>query len=247
MPDEPVVLSVNALSAHGDEGLVADAGVVRKLGCRPALVATGLLLGRAGRPGTVEPFAPSVVAHQLEAALSGGKAAAVRVGTLCGRTQVESFAGAIADSGLDPMVLAPRLRWNGTELLDAAAREAVIRNLFPRARLFLVRAGDLREWTGSEAEGLEGFRDAAQALRNRGARAVLVSGGAARGRVLDLLDDDGRTAWLDAPRIQAPRLEGLSDAHAAAVAASLARGLDPYDAACAAQRYVGFRLARPRD
>jgi hydroxymethylpyrimidine/phosphomethylpyrimidine kinase len=60
------------------------------------------------------------------------------------------------------------------------------------------------------------------------------------------VDDDGRVALLDTARLQAPRIPGLGGAYAAALTAHLARGLALAEAAEAAQRYIGFRLARGR-
>jgi hydroxymethylpyrimidine/phosphomethylpyrimidine kinase len=64
--------------------------------------------------------------------------------------------------------------------------------------------------------------------------------------VLDLVDDDGHVVLLDTARIQTSRVPGLAGAHAAALAAHLARGASLSNAAEAAQRYIGFRLQRGR-
>jgi len=110
----------------------------------------------------------------------------------------------------------------------------------------VARAADCGFFAGREVTDLDGLRDAAARLRDLGARAVVVAGLLVRGRVLDLVDDDGNVVLLDAARIQAPRIPGLAGAHAAALTAHLARGLPLPNAAEAAQRYIGFRLQRGR-
>jgi len=138
------------------------------------------------------------------------------------------------------------VRVSGTTLLDGPTLEGARRFLFPAARAVVARAVDLALLAGKPAQDLEGLREAAAAIRGQGVRAVVVAGLLMRGRVFDLVDDDGRVALLDAERIQAPHVRGLSGAYAAALTAHLARGADLLKAAEAAQRYIGFRLTRGR-
>jgi hypothetical protein len=64
--------------------------------------------------------------------------------------------------------------------------------------------------------------------------------------VLDVLDEGGGVSVVDASRVAAPPLAGLSGAHAAALTGHLARGLPIAAAAAAAQRTVALRLQRGR-
>lgn len=128
--------------------------------------------------------------------------------------------------------------------MDRDAIDATRRELFPRARVVVLRAGDVARWTETGCEALEDLRRAAAAIRGEGARAVLISGWVGDGRIVDLVDDDGRVTLLGTTRVVAPRLGGISAAHAAALSVRLAAG-DALDAAAAtAQRYVGSRLRR---
>jgi hydroxymethylpyrimidine/phosphomethylpyrimidine kinase len=118
------------------------------------------------------------------------------------------------------------------------------RHLYPAARVVVARAADLAFLADRDVLDLDGLRAAASRLRSHGARAVIIAGWLVRGRVLDLLDDDGQVVLLDTGRIHVARIPGLAGAYAAALTAHLARGLSLQDAAAAAQRYIGFRLLR---
>jgi len=228
----PLVVSVHALNTGGGEGFVADAAVFAELDCRAACVATAVLWP--------ESLPLDVVARQLEAAKVSGPVAAVRVGFVTGAAQAELVASFVRRAASATTVVAAPVRV-GTSTptpLEAETHEALRRHLFPAARVVVARAADVVD--------LDGLRDAAKRLRDQGARAVLIAGLIVRGRVLDLLDDDGNVVLLDTARIQATRVPGLAGAHAAALAAHLARGLALSDAAEAAQRYIGFRLQRGR-
>jgi hydroxymethylpyrimidine/phosphomethylpyrimidine kinase len=100
--------------------------------------------------------------------------------------------------------------------------------------------------SGAPAESIDGLTSAARALRGEGASAVLVAGATWKGRVIDLLDDEGKVTVLDASRVQAPHVGGLAGAHVVALTAHLARGLALSSAFAAAQRYIALRLQRGR-
>lgn len=222
MSTHPAVVSVHALDAGGGEGLVADAHVFAELDCRALSVATSLLPS--------EPLSPGMLRGQLEAVGRDTAIAAVRIGFVKGQGQVELLGAFIGSAAPETSVIS-------LFALDDETRASMIRDVVPKARVVVTRA------SGGD---LEDLRSMAKELRDSGARAVVVAGLVVRGRVIDLLDDAGVVVVLDTARIQATRVPGLAGAHAAALAAHLARGLTLPQAAEAAQRYVGFRLRRGR-
>lgn len=225
----PLAVSVHALDAGSGEGLIADSAVFAELDCRAASVATSLL--------AATPLPLDLLARQLEAVERLAPLASVRVGFVGGAEQIELVARFASRLAGETTVVAPA---------DADTFSAMRVHLVPAARVVVMRAVALASVLGREVDGLDGLRDAAKALRELGAKAVLIAGWVKRGRVYDLLDDEGEIALLDTSRIQAPRVPGLAGAHAAALAAHLGRGLPLAAAADAAQRYVGFRLMRGR-
>jgi len=244
--DRPAVLTLHAVDTAAEEGVVADAAVLLELKCRPLQVVTAVLAAGTQAPHALEELSPSLLAQQFEAALEIDRPRAVRVGLLRSPAQVRLVAELLRTYHLDGLVLAPPVRLGRTEVQDTATREAIAIHLQPLARVSVVRAGDLTGPSGNGGPELPELRAAAAALRAQGARAVLVSGAAWRGRIVDLLDEEGAESVLDTTRIAAPWLAGLAGAHAAALAAHLAHGLPLLRAAEAAQRYVGQRLQRGR-
>ena len=234
----PLVVSVHALDTGGGEGLIADAAVFAELECRAACVATSVV--------SHEPLPLDIVARQLEAAQLVGPVGAARVGFVKGATQVELIAGFVRRAAPTTTVVAAPVRDGTSPLLDVETQEAIRRHLYPAARVVVARAADLASLAERSVDDLDALRGAALRLREQGARAVVIAGWLLRGRVIDLLDDDGQIVLLDTARIRVPRVPGLAGAYAAALAAHLARGLPLSTAAEAAQRYVGFRLVRGR-
>ena len=234
----PLVVSAHALDTGGSEGLVADAAVFAELECRAVCVATSVV--------SREPLPLDIVARQLEAAQLVGPVGAARIGFVKGATQVELIAGFVRRAAPTTTVVAAPVRDGTSPLLDVETQEAIRRHLYPAARVVVARAADLASLAERSVDDLDALRGAALRLREQGARAVVIAGWLLRGRVIDLLDDDGQIVLLDTARIRVPRVPGLAGAYAAALAAHLARGLPLSTAAEAAQRYVGFRLVRGR-
>ncbi len=234
----PLVVSAHALDTGGGEGLVANAAVFAELDCRAVCVATSVV--------SREPLPLEVLARQLEAAQLVGPMGAARIGFVKGATQVELIAGFVRRAVPTTTVVAVPVREGTSRLIDPETQEAIRRHLYPVARVVVVRAADLASLAGRGVDDLDALRGAASRLREEGAKAVVVAGWLARGRVIDLLDDDGQFVLLDTARIQVPRIPGLAGAYAAALAAHLARGLPLAAAVEAAQRYIGFRLVRGR-
>jgi hydroxymethylpyrimidine/phosphomethylpyrimidine kinase len=234
----PLVVSIHAPDTGAGEGFVADAAVAAELSCRTASVATSVLVP--------EPLPLDVVAKQLTAVHRLGPIGALRVGFVHGAAQVELIAHELRRAAPAAAVVASAARQGTAVLLDAETQVAIVRFLYPAARVVVVRAAELSAFGAREAEDVEGLRAATAELRARGAGAVVVAGLLWRGRVFDLVDDAGKVVLLDTARIHAPHVPGLAGSYAAALTAHLARGLGLPEAADAAQRYVGFRLQRGR-
>ncbi len=240
----PAVVSVHVLDPLGEEGLLADAAVCRELQCRPLSVASALLTPEPRAAGRLEPLSRESLGRQLRAALAGPRPAVARVGILCDAGQVETVAGLLEQAAPRHLVLAPMARVAGADVMDEATLEALGDRLFARAEPLVVRAVDLEALCGHPCGDVEDVKRATGILRSRGARAVLVVGIVRRGRVLDVLDEQGRIGIFDASRLTAPRIPGLAAAHAAALSCHLALGHPLAAAVDRAQRYIAVRLQR---
>lgn len=245
MANGTAVLSVHASDTLGD-GLQSDGAVFRDLQCSPMLVTSAVVSAAPGRIDALEPVSLGLLAQQFESVVHCGRPAGARIGILADREQVELTGELLATFQVPNVVLAPVCRLGRTPILSGRILDALVRYLFPPASVVVIRAGDLPQWTDRKGDSLEEMRTAAAALRERGAGAVLISGGILKGRVLDVLDDGGQVTVLDTTRLNVSRVEGLAGAHAAALAGHLARGLDLREAAAGAQRYIALRLQRGR-
>lgn len=246
MSDFPAIVTVHAVDLAGEDGIVTDAGTFDELGCRAIPAVTAIVASGEDGVVLVEPFGAELLRRQLREASSLDRPAVVRTGIFASAAQVEVLAAWLSEAPPSALVVAPFTRLTVPAADSRAILAAVRASLYPRARVVVVRAADAKTLAGGDLTGIDGLRETASAIRGHGARSVLVAGVFERGRVIDFLDDDGRESLCDAARIAAPRVGGLSGAHAAALAAHLARGTPLPDAMDAAQRYVALRLQRGR-
>jgi len=243
---QPVVASLHAVDASGEEGLIADAQVCAELDCRAAAVPTGLLAVKPEGRLVIDAAPTRWLDGAFACLLAGAKLSAARIGFLANAMQVELAADRLHAHGLSRLVCAPLMKLAGQRATDDGTLAAIRDRLFPMADVVVVRAGDLDLLGGASSDDLGAVKVSTATLRAEGARSVLVAGLGWRGRVLDLLDEEGAVTVLDVARLNVPRIDGLAGAHAMALACHLARGLTLGEAAAAAQRYVGLRLQRGR-
>jgi hydroxymethylpyrimidine/phosphomethylpyrimidine kinase len=141
---------------------------------------------------------------------------------------------------LDPVMVAE----SGAVLLDDAARRAIVDELLPLATVITPNLPEARVLAGDGEAG--GEADAAdptpehlaRALHALGPRAVVLTGGH-REEAADLFFDGEQLVEIPGERHEGGSAHGSGCTHSSALAAHLALGLDPLDAARAAKAIAG--------
>lgn len=171
------------------------------------------------------PVDPVMVTAQLEALFEAFPVGAAKTGMLATAAVCTAVADALPDElplVVDPVMAAT----SGGRLLDPAAVSVLVERLLPRAALLTPNLGEAAALVGQPVRTIEEMREAADVLRDLGARAVLVKGGHGDGpEAVDLLVDDDGALSLVGPRFPWD-VHGSGCCLSAAIAARLARGAD---------------------
>jgi len=236
------VLVLAGLEPEGRAGLLADAAAVAEQGAVPACIATALT-AQGRRTFRVEPASAAMVAAQVRAALELGPVRAVKVGMVPDARALARARALVPGVPwvVDPVVRTSRgqrlSRLRAADYLALAGPEVVLTPNAPEAAWLLgIRRASL---TAGWAE------DAARRLLALGFLAVVVKGGHLRGQAVDVVADGSGVRLLDGPRLGAS-LRGTGCRFASALAARLALGDGPREAASAAKAAVARALrARP--
>ena len=133
---------------------------------------------------------------------------------------------------------------HGDPLLPRGAIDALQRRLFPRAALVTPNLHEAAELLGGPVESEAQMQDAARAVCDLGAAAVLVKGGQLPGEeAIDLLYDGTAFVRLAAPRIDTPHTHGTGCTYSAAITALLASGETLVDAIRQSKDFISRAIA----
>lgn len=242
----PVALTVAGFDPSGGAGVVADVKTFTAFGCFATAAVTSLTFqNTTGVYGAAHQTADAVRAQVLAVA-EDFQVAGAKTGMLPTREVVEEVARLFREGGLPAPVLDPVVRsTSGQDLIDDGALVALKRELLPLARVVTPNIPEAERLTGMKFDGVADMRRMARALRDMGARAVLLKGGHLRGPALDLLlDESDYVETFREERIETTSTHGTGCTLSAAIAAGLARGMTLEESVGAAKRFVTDAIRR---
>jgi hydroxymethylpyrimidine kinase/phosphomethylpyrimidine kinase len=245
---QPVALTIAGFDPSGGAGIIADVKTFTAFGCFATAAVTSLTFqNTTGVFGAAHQTAADVRAQVLPV-VEDFRVAGVKTGMLPTREVISEVARLLRETHLreagavvDPVVRST----SGFDLIDDDALAALRSELLPLARLATPNIPEAERLTGLEIKTEDDMRRAARAIREMGARAVLVKGGhLGGGDAVDLLDDAREVQLFRAPRIETDATHGTGCTLAAAIAACLARGMNLPEAVGAAKRFVTEAIRR---
>ena len=258
----PVVLCIAGFDPCGGAGLLADARACAAFGAFALGAQTALVPQNTVGVRAITPTSPEVLTTQLEALGEDIAFDAVKIGLL---PSVESIAivtaflrGWKAQKWL-PVVLDPTLSpSSGAAWSDDATIAALLEQLWPLATLVTPNAPEAQVLSGCAVANRDDMEAAARALAARGAANVLVKGGhlealetqrrgeRADALAVDLFFDGREAHQLRARRVEGVEVRGTGCLLASAIAAQLAEGGAPLDAARKAKSWLSTQLRDAR-
>lgn len=240
-----IALTIAGSDPSGGAGVQADLKTFHQHGVYGTAVIT-LLTAQSTRGVTrVEPCAVDMVLAQLDVLLDDLTPAAAKTGALGTPALIEAIAER-ARSFSFPLVVDPVLiSKHGAPLATVDAQRAILRDLLPVAALVTPNAHEAAALTGREVTTLAQAADAARALVDRGARAVLVKAAAlSTDRAVDVLAHADSVEEIASELIATRHTHGTGCTFSAAITAQLALG-KPLEAAIqAAKRWIVEALRR---
>ena len=235
------VLTIAGFDPSGGAGVLADIKTFAAQGCYGLAAITALTAQNTRAVFASYPQSAEVLRAQLEPLIDDFEIAAVKIGMLPTRAAVETVAELIAQRGLPNVVLDPLIHSSsGFELIDQAARDALIQTLLPLVRLVTPNLAEAEALAGVAVKNPLEMADAARRIRALcgPTGAVLVKGGHLEGEAVDLLDDGTKLSTFSAPRLATPATHGTGCTLSSAIAARLAYGDALETAVARAKAYV---------
>jgi len=233
------VLSIAGSDPSGGAGIQADLKTFAAFGVYGMAAITSVTAQNTRGVTGVYDIPAAFVAAQIEAVCDDIRVDAAKTGMLRTIGIIEAVANALprALDGqivVDPVMVAT----SGDRLIDDDAMAALVRNLFPRAAVVTPNADEASAIAGRKVTDLDGARRAAEVMLLTGAAAVLVTGIASGGEMIDILcTPEGETVFGRA-RIDVGPTHGSGCTLSSAIAARLALGDDLADAVLCAKNFV---------
>lgn len=232
-------LTIAGSDSGGGAGIQADLKTFAAFGVYGTSAITAITAQNTRGVTMVQALDPALVVAQIDAVASDFAVGAVKIGMLANTAIIEAVAGAIARLALSPIVLDPvMVAKGGDHLLEPSAVHALRTRLVPLATVVTPNVPEAEVLAGLRITSVADQREAAVRLVGLGARSAVVKGGHLSGRAVDVWHDGTRIVELATERIDTPHTHGTGCTFASAIAACLALGHAPDEAARRAKAYV---------
>jgi len=241
--NRPIVWSIAGSDSGGGAGLQADLKAFEAIDVHGCTAVAAITAQNSVAVQRVEPVATDLLDAQLAALASDLPPRAIKTGLLGSVANIRCVAGWVDRLRRDsPVALVVDPVWRastGADLSSESLREALLRELLPRANVITpnrAEAAWLLGWDPAALADAAIVERAAAALRALGPQAVIVTGGdAGGGRSNDWLDTPEALGWLSLPRVDSAHNHGSGCVFASSLAAALALGFCAADAAVVAK------------
>src|SRR5258708_23396812 len=257
-------LTIAGSDPSGGAGIQADLKTFAAFGVYGTSAITAITVQNTMGAEGIAPLSADLVTAQIETLAGDFAIDATKIGMLATSAIVEAVAAAIAELELPLVVLDPVLvSSSGDRLLDAEGVQALCTELLSRVRVVTPNGPEAEVLSGRTIHSMADAHDAARMIHDRGAAAVIITGGhgfagtrnveprTGSPDIVDLLFDGRAFHEFRVRRIDSQRTHGTGCTYSSAIAASLALGRDLVDAAGRAPQYVSAAIApapppRPR-
>ena len=225
----PTALTVATTDSGGGAGTAADLKAFAACGVHGTLAVVALTAQNTTGVSRIETVSPPMIVEQVRMVVEDIGVDAVKVGMLADAATVEAAVDALGLVGDAPIVLDPvMVAESGSLLLDADGRRVLVERALPLAAVATPNVAEAAELSGLGAHAPQ--EDLARAVQAMGPDAVVVTGGHTTEGV-DLFFDGSDAVAIPGPRHPDGASHGSGCTHSAALAAGLALGESPLEAA----------------
>jgi hydroxymethylpyrimidine/phosphomethylpyrimidine kinase len=223
------VLSIAGSDSGGGAGIQADLKAFARVGVHGMTAITAITAQNTVGVKAVQAIAPEIVDAQVRAVAEDIGVDAVKIGMLGTAETVEAVVGALRYVGEAPVVIDPvMIAESGAVLLDEEARRALAERLLPLAAVVTPNIPEARALTGLGQGATQA--ELARALVDMGAGAAVVTGGHSA-EIVDAFFDGDEVVEIPGARHPDGAAHGSGCTHSSSLAAFLALGRSPLEAA----------------
>ena len=238
----PAVLSIAGSDSGGGAGIQADIKAFAAAGVHGMTAITAITAQNTLGVSAVHQIPPEVIVEQVRAVAEDIGVDAVKIGMLGDVPTIEAVVQGLDLVGDAPVVLDPvMVAESGAVLLDEDARSALRERLVPRASVVTPNVPEALVLAGLDED--PGPEELARAVHALGPDVALVTGGH-RDEAVDVFYDGSRVELIRGERHPDGAAHGSGCTHSSTLAALLALGSEPLEAARRAKQVAAAAVAR---
>ena len=239
----PRVLSIAGSDSGGGAGIQADLKAFARCGVHGMTALTAITAQNTVAVTGVWPLPADAIIAQVRAVAEDIGVDAVKIGMLGTTETIAAVAEALTLVPDAPVVLDPvMVAESGARLLDADAESALAEMLLPRAAIVTPNLPEAAVLAGVDGRSHDG-PELARRILALGPRAVVVTGGH-REEATDVFFDGERLVEIPGDRVADGAAHGSGCTHSSSLAAFLAHGYAPLEAARRAKQVAASAVAR---
>ncbi|HEY1161596.1 MAG TPA: bifunctional hydroxymethylpyrimidine kinase/phosphomethylpyrimidine kinase [Candidatus Dormibacteraeota bacterium] len=235
----PVALTIAGSDSGGGAGIQADLKTFAALGVHGTSAITAITAQNTITVTDIFELPIEIITAQIEAVVSDLDVRAAKTGMLASSKIIDAVAVAIRKHRITNLVVDPvMVAKGGARLLRDDAIDSLRARLIPLATVITPNLPEAEVLLGRPVQTLAERRAAARDLVALGVRAAVVKGGHAEGDVTDVYWDGTNLVELTGTRVPTSNTHGSGCVFSAAIAAGLAKGLEPLAAVRAAKEFI---------
>jgi hydroxymethylpyrimidine/phosphomethylpyrimidine kinase len=243
----PAVLSIAGSDSGGGAGIQADLKAFARCRVHGMTAITAVTWQNTLGVQGVTQMPREAIVGQVKAVAEDIGVDAVKIGMLGTAGAIEAVAESLDLVGGVPVVLDPvMVAESGAPLLELDAREALVRTLLPRATVVTPNLSEASALVAAAGIAADDSESLLRAIHSLGPAYVVITGGHGGGgktieaaeaaEAVDLFFDGDRIVPIAGPRHPSDAAHGSGCTHSSVLAAELALGADPLEAAREAKR-----------
>lgn len=239
----PVALTIAGSDSGGGAGVQADLKTFAALGVHGTSAITAITAQNTSGVSAILELPVELVRQQIDAVMEDIGVQGAKTGMLSSAQIIAAVAEAVRHHGIVSLVVDPvMVAKGGARLLRDDAIDTLRKVLIPLAAVITPNLPEARVLLGRDIATMEDRRQAARDLVAMGAGAAVVKGGHADDAT-DVFFDGSRLVELGGQRIDTRNTHGSGCVFSAAIAANLARGAGPLEAARQAKTFITNAIA----
>jgi hydroxymethylpyrimidine kinase / phosphomethylpyrimidine kinase / thiamine-phosphate diphosphorylase len=246
------VLCIGGSDSGGGVGIQADLKAAGACGCYAMTVITALTAQNTRGVQNIFPVPKKFIVAQLDSVLSDIGPDAVKTGMLLTPGAVDAVVRAIVQYSLKNVVVDPVMTAKGgRNMMRDTAQRAVVRKLMPLASVVTPNIPEAESLAGMKIRSVVEMKKAAAVISGTGVKYVVIKGGHLPCRKnsgsIDIVYDGNEFCEFSSEWIETKNTHGTGCTFASVLAASLAQGMNVFQAAGRAKKIVTQSIEQSLD